>query len=232
MEPTITPAFSFGAGQTELFKALVAAQKELKPAIKDSTNTHFNSKYADLAACFEAGLPILNKHGLCLIQIPTGDGDNIGVTTILGHTSGQYISGALQMHNPDSNPQKMGSAITYFRRYGFGAIIGLATEYDDDGNEASKPSQVYQKSAPATPGPYTAKPQQNPKALLSEAQVKRLYAIAKENKWTEVQVKGYILDQFGKKSMSEVVRSEADELEAAMKKPKTTYDPLTDDIPF
>lgn len=243
----INENFSIGDTKPDLFKALIAVQKELKPAVRDSTNPHFRSTYADLESCFAAGLPVLNKHGICLIQIPSGNADNgtIAVTTILGHESGQFISGQLEMALPESNPQKAGSAITYFKRYGFGAFIGLSTEEDDDGNKASP--------APGSrPGPQAAAPQkanapqqsggfqQRPTALLSAAQVGRLYAIAKSKGWSQEQVKDFILNEFNKESMNDVTRAEADQLEKAMNSAQPRSQPMPsanelpplDDIPF
>lgn len=119
---------------TELAKALVKVQKELKPAPKDSENPFFKSSYADLATVCKAVFPVLSKYGLSVSQIAENEG---AVTTILMHESGEWLKGTLSLKPTKNDPQGMGSAITYARRYALASICGLATE-DDDGNEASK----------------------------------------------------------------------------------------------
>lgn len=124
-----------------LAKALVGVQKSLKPAPKESENPFFKSKYADLATIIEHSRKALTENGLSISQVCEGDS---GVTTILLHESGQWISGTLSIKPSKDDPQGRGSAITYARRYGWSSIIGLATEEDDDANQASE------KEVPAT----------------------------------------------------------------------------------
>jgi hypothetical protein len=121
----------------ELAKALVTAQKNLGAAKKDSTNPHFRSKYADFAAVVEASRPALTAAGLAVVQGAAADGPVVTITTRLIHTSGQWIEASLSMRAKDDSPQAIGSATTYGRRYGWSAIIGLASEEDDDGNAAT-----------------------------------------------------------------------------------------------
>lgn len=123
----------------DLFAALAKAQGEMKPAPKTAVNPAFargnskGSKYADLADCVEAARPHLAKHGLCLSQMYAGP----TVVTLLGHESGQWIRSQIQIPRFDElNPQQIGSATTYLRRYSLG-IVGLVTDEDDDGNAAS-----------------------------------------------------------------------------------------------
>ena len=118
----------------EIAKALRLVQSELKPAPKESENPFFHSSYADLATVSKAVFPVLTKHGLSVSQIAEGEG---AVTTILLHESGEWLKGTLTLKPTKNDPQGMGSAITYARRYALAAVCGLATE-DDDGNAASK----------------------------------------------------------------------------------------------
>ncbi len=122
----------------KLADALSKAQKEMKNAIKDSDNPFFKSKYADLASVREVYQGPLSDHGLALVQIPeTSESGLPMVTTILLHTSGEFIGGSLSMNPVKADPQGIGSAITYARRYQASGITGIATELDDDGNAAS-----------------------------------------------------------------------------------------------
>lgn len=117
----------------ELASALAKVQAELKPAPKDSENPFFKSSYADLATVSKTVFPVLSKHGLSVSQIAEGDGS---ITTVLMHTSGEWMRGTLTLHPVKNDPQGIGSSLTYARRYALAAICGLATE-DDDGNAAT-----------------------------------------------------------------------------------------------
>lgn len=119
----------------ELAKALAACQGELRPALKDSTNPHFRSSYADLASVWEACRAALSKHGLSVVQGCRAEGKALTVETMLLHASGQWISDALTLEAMNATPQALGSATTYARRYGLAAMVGIAPE-DDDGEAA------------------------------------------------------------------------------------------------
>ena len=114
--------------------ALAAAQAELHGPTKDATNPHFKSKYADLANVVEACRP-LNRPGIAILQPVRADGAQVTVTTLLLHSSGEWLSADLTMTAKDASPQAIGSAITYGRRYALLAMVGLAPE-DDDGEAA------------------------------------------------------------------------------------------------
>jgi len=115
----------------ELVKALVLAQAEFKPIKKDSINPFYNKKYATLDAVIDATAEALRKNGLIVIQTMQDD----SLVTTLAHTSGQWISGSALLHAVKQDPQGMGSAITYARRYGYCAITQCSpSDEDDDGN--------------------------------------------------------------------------------------------------
>lgn len=115
-------------------KALLEVQRALEPVTKDSTNPHFKNKYASLPAIFNAVLPVLNKAGLVLVQ--GGDGNNL-VTRLVDSGSGEWIEASIPLTPVKPDPQGMMSAVTYARRYGLSALVGVVTEEDDDGNAAS-----------------------------------------------------------------------------------------------
>jgi hypothetical protein len=123
-----------------LAKAFVAAQKVSEAIKKANTNPAFKSKYADLAAVVEAVVPALNAAGVGVLQFPAYDGDMVAVTTMLLHESGASVSATLNMRPSKSDPQGVGSATTYARRYSLLAMTGAAPE-DDDGQAASGPRQ-------------------------------------------------------------------------------------------
>lgn len=119
-----------------LFAALATAQYQMGSATKDSTNPHFRSRYASLAAVLEAVVPALNKQGISLLQHPGYSAGVVSVTTVLAHKTGQWMSSTASAPAKKDDPQGVGSAITYLRRYAAQSILGLPVE-DDDGNAAS-----------------------------------------------------------------------------------------------
>lgn len=120
----------------EIAAALVKAQKGYGAALKTSSNPHFRSKYADLAACVEAVIDSLNSNGVALVQVTHECDSGVIVETQFIHESGEVFS-AGKLHVPASkiDAQGYGSALTYARRYSLMAACGIAPE-DDDGNSA------------------------------------------------------------------------------------------------
>jgi hypothetical protein len=128
--------------------ALVKAQKAFGPALKSSTNPHFKSRYADLAACVEAVIEGLNDAGIALIQRTSEDTTGVTVETVFIHESGEMLEcGKLHVPASKQDPQGYGSALTYARRYSLMAACGIAPE-DDDGQAASQPRKVESKKQP------------------------------------------------------------------------------------
>ena len=124
--------------------ALCTVQAHLKPLKRNADNPFFKSNYTDLSAMTEALYPLLSAEGLSVIQ----GGDGSTLDTMLLHTSGEWVKTSLTMP-AESNPQKLGSVVTYFRRYALAAIVGAVSEgEDDDGNAASHPPA---RSASAPP---------------------------------------------------------------------------------
>ena len=122
--------------------ALVAAAAELQPVSKDATNPAFRNRYATLDAIMEQVRPVLARHGLAVLQTGTApetiDGRlvAVGIETMLLHTSGEWIASSVTLPVEKLTAQGAGSAISYGRRYGLSAILGLTAE-DDDGQAAS-----------------------------------------------------------------------------------------------
>ena len=142
-------------GEKALFaKAFVQGQKATEAVKKAASNPAFKSKYADLSEVVEATVPALNSVGIGVIQAPEFDGDLVSVTTIFIHESGASLTGVLRLKPSKTDPQGVGSAITYARRYSLLAMTGAAPE-DDDGNAASGPRQD-RREPPASQGPSAA----------------------------------------------------------------------------
>lgn len=116
-----------------LAKALAKAQAELKNPPKDKTNPHFRSKYADLATVRDWVLPVLNRHGLSVVQLPCEWCGRPALLTLLMHESGEYFGAYLPLLLTKQDPQGLGSALTYARRYALQALAGVAADEDVDG---------------------------------------------------------------------------------------------------
>lgn len=123
----------------ELAKALQVFHEKVGAVKKDADNPFFKSKYATLDNTLETVKEPLKEAGLSFAQFPSGEN---GLSTILMHESGEWIEDTFTIPLAKNDPQGAGSALTYMRRYALGAILGLATETDDDGNSASKPRGV------------------------------------------------------------------------------------------
>ena len=128
---------------TKIADALVKAQAAMKPAIKDSRNPHFNSRYADLASVWDAIREPLTSNGLSVIQmVGSNELEKTTLTTRVTHVSGEWIESTWQIPVGKQDPQGLGSAISYARRYALASAIGVVQD-DDDGN-AAMPRQTQQ----------------------------------------------------------------------------------------
>lgn len=165
----------------ELAKALAEAQAVLEPASKNASNPMLRNKYADLASCYEAIRGVLPKHGLSVSQlIVPSEPNTVCVRTMLMHTSGQWLASECKLEavgNKGVNAaQAAGSAITYARRYGLSAIVGLVADDDDDGCNAG-PTRQQKKEAIQEARQQAAINNVDP---LTEAQLKALMARFRE----------------------------------------------------
>lgn len=131
--------------------ALVKVQSVLESAKKDSDNPFFKSRYADLSSVWEACRKPLTDNGLSVVQTCTPtEGSGIQVDTILLHTSGEYIESNLFMPLVKNDPQAVGSAITYARRYALSAIVGIIADDDDAEAAMSRPqAPAHRPNVPA-----------------------------------------------------------------------------------
>jgi len=119
-----------------ILKSLSLVKGEVGKLSKDTTNKFFNSKYFDVNQLLEQVEPLLQKNGLLLLQPITGG----KVKSIIYHIeSGENVESEIDL-GAITDPQKVGSAITYYRRYTLQSLLGLQAE-DDDANHASEGSK-------------------------------------------------------------------------------------------
>jgi len=147
--------------------ALLAAQKKMGVALKDAKNPFFKSKFADLNTVIDAALPVLNDNDISVLQTPgvSADGSPV-VQTVLLHVSGEYIASETPITVAKANdPQALGSAISYARRYGLQATVTIKAEDDDAesamGRSAGKTSAPIARVEPVKVAPVEAAPTTN-----------------------------------------------------------------------
>lgn len=129
--------------------AIAAFHSEVGKIAKKSENPFFKNKYAALPDILSAIAEPLKNAGLIILQMPKHTEKGNTLETVLMHTSGEWISEEYMMNPVKNDPQSMGSAITYARRYAIGAVLNLNIDIDDDGNKASEPvRQEAPKPAP------------------------------------------------------------------------------------
>lgn len=199
--PTQSPSIG------KLAEALAKAQGMMSTAKKDADNPFFNSRYADLAACWECCREPLAANGLAVIQTtaPATDG-TVHVVSTLAHSSGEWIRGELAVKPVKGDPQGIGSALTYARRYGLCSLVGIVADEDDDGEAAQgrgqavgqKQSQARQTQAPQSqprPSEQAGTQGQNKHngGEATESQRKAIIAIAKNKGLDAHQAAGSIL---------------------------------------
>jgi hypothetical protein len=193
MSEEITMQGEMSASIGALAAALAKAQGAMSGAKKDAENPFFKSAYADLASVWDTCRAPLAANGLAVIQTTGGNADLVEVITTLAHTSGEWVRGTLVMKPVKADPQGIGSALTYARRYALAAIVGIAPE-DDDGNAASQPGKPPTKAPPpppprqATPAPKPPAPPPDPNAMqtarVKVGEVKRQHGKGAKGSWT------------------------------------------------
>ncbi len=125
------------ASVDQILPALLSVKSKLEGVTKSSNNPYFKSKYADLNSHLDAVEPLLAQHGLALFQPISYDvvtGKNI-VTSMIMHSSGQFIKSEMSLMTKEEDMQKLGSAVTYARRYTLGSLLSMKA-VDDDGEAA------------------------------------------------------------------------------------------------
>jgi hypothetical protein len=167
--------------QADLVAALSAIRN---PALDGKANY---GKYATLPACLEAARQTLSQHNLSVMQMTHTDPDRL-VTRII-HTSGEFVEdgGVPLLCENKANPQKMGSAITYARRYGLCAMLGIVGEEDDDGQRAT-PAQELPPAARPQPAPPRVDP---PKVVADDIPMSPEDERNDWKSWVDEQIAGF-----------------------------------------
>lgn len=173
----------------EIMGALSKAQGKIQPALKDKKNPFFKSNYADLSSVWGACRDALTENGLAVVQAVKPSENGMSLVTTLGHSSGQWIRSEMPIMLQKQDPQALGSALTYYRRYSLAALVGVVSDEDDDGNRASHSEKV--------------KPIPKPQHISSDqlANLEDLFALVPEYK---TQTLKFLASSHGIKSLHEL----------------------------
>lgn len=219
-----------------LAQALHKFQSEAPALQRDKINPHFRSAYLSLEGLIGEVLPALNRAGLVVVQLPcVVDGQPALRTRLIHAESGESIEETMLLLLAKSDPQGHGSGITYARRYALMAFLGLVADEDDDANAAtgtqrsasargrrarkdgapsssSKSPDRERASKSGTGGPDSAPAGE----LISEAQRRRLFVLAKDKGITEANLKRLVSLTAGVSSSTKIPKDKVDDVFAAI----------------
>jgi hypothetical protein len=236
-KPVQDPGYNFRAPTPKLTAAFAKARAEFPAIPKNRTSRVmkdgkllYEFHYADLADILTATTPALSKHGLTVSDEIALIGPRLWLFTELRHESGEMRRSTVPLSD-NVNPQQWGGFLTYMRRYQTGAILGVASEEDDDGNRAAgnehkteqrnrKPKGDGEQKPAAGPSPAAGgpKPTIKPEDPASNQDHRALFAQAKTSKWNEAQLKAAVTNLWSKDSFKLMTHGEVRELLALVKK--------------
>ncbi len=133
--------------ENNIYQAILQARGMIGSVTKNAKNPFFKSNYADINNVIESISPVCESLGICFTQCPkvTENNADVLVTRLtLQDNPKEFIESEVRLFLPTADMQKLGSAITYARRYALISMFGLETE-DDDGQSVSKQPTASQK---------------------------------------------------------------------------------------
>lgn len=185
------PHFETSDSIVKIVEALSKAQGKMKPAVMDSTNPHYKSKYASLSSVKSSYQEPNSEQGLALTHQVFSFGGQYHLRTMLAHISGEFMATTIELLVGKRDMQGLGSAITYGKRYNVSALLDIVTDEDDDGNGSLPPSgnnNNQNRNQNQNKNQGSPRAQSFPQGL-TDAQIKRLYAIGSAQGWPSVCVR-------------------------------------------
>jgi hypothetical protein len=138
--------------------ALSKAQSEMPIAEMDKVNPFFKSKYATLSSVVKAARPVLTKHGLSVVQLPSTLGTGApALETIIMHESGEWVAETAPLILSKQDMQQFGASVSYLKRIALSAAVGVVADEDDDGNATHEPKREAKKETKPGPKNYPPK---------------------------------------------------------------------------
>lgn len=146
--------------QVAINKALIGFISETEDILANDYNPHFKNNFADLSSHLKYLKPLLKKHGLTVLQLPSGDYEAVGIKTIILHESGAMLEEkCLIPCDKGMTGQQGGAIITYLRRYSLASLAGVATEDDDaEADRVAKVAKPVAKAPAVAPKAYAPAP--------------------------------------------------------------------------
>lgn len=194
------------ASLANIAPALVNAQAKIKNSLQTADNPFYKSTYATLDVVLDDVRPVLNRHGIAVMQDVTSSGDDVIISTMLLHVSGEWIQqDGMRLPMEKITPQGAGSAVTYGRRYTLPMMTGTATEKDDDGNAAEKkPTQS--KATVTLEDGTTAKLAALPKDVVDGLKllgwtVTQVASFCKKHEWDAAKIKSATSAELDKRNV-------------------------------
>lgn len=193
----------------QICKALLDFHKEVNRIEKDGENPHFGNSYATIDQIIDEVRPLLAKHGLFVMQMATNDDPSeVKLVTRIYHSSGQWMeSPPLTLKPQRQDPQAIGSAVTYARRYSLTSFLSLNTGEDDDGNAASLPQSKNKQQAK-----QQTKTNTKGQALATDKQKKAIFAIATKKGLDREQVKKLVARLIEREDLQTLTSKEASDI--------------------
>jgi hypothetical protein len=180
-------------------KAYANLQNQITGVAKSGTNPHFGNKYTTLESVIDYLKPVLDTAGFTVMQsLDTLGGDQAVSTRLVHVESGEWIQceNFCPIKDP-SNPQHLGSAITYLRRYQLKTICGMS-EVDDDGNQGAGRSETNSTSAKSRQASLSKsfdKPKPKPKVKIASEFDKLRETLLRLNNLERVEAaREYVID--------------------------------------
>lgn len=200
--------------KTTIIKAFSEAWGEFKHPKKNDKNGHLGNTFASLDEVINANKEILKQHGIAVIQEAFGSGEAVTIQTIFMHTSGEWLElGNLTLKPTKSDPQGIGSAITYGRRYTLSASLGVASEDDDDGNSSSH-NQNTSRPSQSRPQNQAIENTSDSNGSATTSQINAIKNTAQRKKYSL----GDILAPYEKERLEDLTYKEATEVIAELNK--------------
>lgn len=136
-KPDVDPLAALNAALAAAQGEFEAIPRSSEVTVKTKDGGSYTFKYASLDAILTAVRPALSKHGLAVTQLLLEDGGRLGIRTELRHADGALVGAFFPLLSMPATPQQLGSLLTYLRRYAIVALLGVASDQDDDGGQAA-----------------------------------------------------------------------------------------------
>jgi len=196
----------FSESNQEISKALVVAWSELKNpkhnakvSVRTKQGGQYTFEYTDLGGILEEAKAVLGKHQISIHQNAYTTDGFVTVETMFLHSSGEWMKSSPLQVKANADMKELGGQITYMKRYSLSAMLGIATEEDDDGNLGSGDTATQK---------------------LTQAQVNRLFAIGRSAGVSDADIKKAVVQDYKKARAEDLTKKEYDELCARLEKAK------------